>query len=339
MPTGSDLGRGLFLRQRITQGEQRGVGVRLARFLRLQTGQLSFGPGVAVTASHAQQCQAAHGIALFQGHDGLPVGAGFGLYAAGEGGEDNTDEQAVGADFRRHGNVLQWRSGMCIKMAAELAPVNRLLNCSPYIIQRDDIMRPLVLASTSPFRRALLQRLGLPFDTASPGSDESPLPGETPQALVVRLAEAKARAVAAAFPRHLIIGSDQVALLDDEVLGKPGDHARATAQLAAASGRTVRFLTGLCLLNSESGRTQTCSEPFDVQFRPLSKAQIEAYLRAEQPYNCAGSFKSEGLGIALFERLQGDDPNALIGLPLIRLVSMLAEEGVDVLLDAADEAH
>lgn len=200
-------------------------------------------------------------------------------------------------------------------------------------------MRPLVLASTSPFRRALLQRLGLPFEIQAPACDETALPGESAQDLVVRLAENKARAVSEAFPRHLIIGSDQVAVLDGEILGKPGDHARATAQLTAASGRTVQFLTGLCLFNSEVDRVQCCCEPFEVAFRPLSAAQIEAYLRVEQPYNCAGSFKSEGLGIALFERLRGDDPNALIGLPLIRLVALLAEEGVDVLLAAAEAAQ
>ncbi len=190
---------------------------------------------------------------------------------------------------------------------------------------------PLVLASTSPFRRELLGRLGHPFSTAAPATDESPLPGESAEALVVRLAEDKARAVACANPAALIIGSDQVAVIDGVVLGKPGDHARATAQLAAASGKTVVFHTGLCLLNSATGSVQVEHVPFRVQFRTLSAEQIEGYLRAEQPYNCAGSFKSEGLGIALFERLEGDDPNSLIGLPLIRLVRMLENEGVRVI--------
>lgn len=196
-------------------------------------------------------------------------------------------------------------------------------------------MKPLILASTSPFRRELLQRLGLPFDTAAPDADETPLAGESPEALVARLAEAKARVVARQFPDALIIGSDQVAMLDGNILGKPGDHAKAVQQLRAASGRQVDFLTGLCLLNSRSGRCQVRVEPFSVVFRALSDAQIEHYLRHDTPYQCAGSFKSEGLGIALFERMQGNDPNALIGLPLITLTELLRNEGVDVLADQA----
>jgi septum formation protein len=188
----------------------------------------------------------------------------------------------------------------------------------------------LVLGSTSPFRRALLERLGLPFVSVAPHTDETPLPGESPPALVTRLAEAKARAVAAQYPGSLIIGSDQVAVIDDQILGKPGSRERAAAQLRLASGRQVVFFTGLCLLNTASGRAQVVCEPFHVHFRELDDARIGRYLDAEQPFNCAGSFKSEGLGIALFQRLEGDDPNALIGLPLIRLVDMLAEEGVVV---------
>lgn len=191
--------------------------------------------------------------------------------------------------------------------------------------------RPLVLASTSPFRRELLARLGLPFTALPPVADETPLPGETAPTLVARLAEAKARSLAAPQPHALIIGSDQVAVLDGQILGKPGNHARAVAQLSAAAGRSVTFYTGLCLLDSASGRTQTLVEPFRVVFRPLTPAQIDAYLQREQPYQCAGSFKSEGLGIALFERLDGDDPNSLIGLPLIRLITLLANEGIAVL--------
>jgi len=192
-------------------------------------------------------------------------------------------------------------------------------------------MTQLVLASTSPFRKALLERLGQPFLTARPETDETRRPNETAQALVERLSQDKARAVADQFPEALIIGSDQVAVLGDEILGKPGTHEKAMAQLGAASGKEVLFLTGLCLLNTTSGRAQVEVEPFSVKFRPLTSRQIDNYLRREQPYNCAGSFKSEGLGIALFEAMTGEDPNALIGLPLIRLVAMLANEGLDVL--------
>jgi septum formation protein len=188
--------------------------------------------------------------------------------------------------------------------------------------------RRLVLASTSPFRRALLDRLGLPFEVAAPDVDESRRPGESPEALVLRLSEAKARAVAARFADALVIGSDQVAVIDGEVLGKPGSRERAIGQLGRASGRRVTFLTGLSLVDAASGRTQTLCEPFHVHFRPLDAEQIARYVDREQPLNCAGSFKSEGYGITLFERLEGDDPNALIGLPIIRLVALLAREGV-----------
>ncbi|MGB5831521.1 MAG: nucleoside triphosphate pyrophosphatase [Thiohalocapsa sp.] len=191
----------------------------------------------------------------------------------------------------------------------------------------------LVLASTSPFRRELLARLGLDFETASPNIDERRLPGETAQSLVLRLAEAKARAVASSYPNALIIGSDQVASIGGAMLGKPGTRECAIAQLSQASGRTAQICTGLCLFDTASGRIQVCCEPYKVRFRILSATQIEAYVDREQPFNCAGSFKSEGLGIALFERLEGSDPNALIGLPLIRLIDMLATAGVDVLAE------
>lgn len=193
----------------------------------------------------------------------------------------------------------------------------------PVIITR----RPLVLASTSPYRRELLARLCLPFDIAAPEVDETPLPGETAEALVLRLSEAKARAVAGRFPGALIIGSDQAAACNGAIVGKPGNHERAVAQLAAASGRRVSFLTGLCLLDSTSGAARTGLVPYHVHFRRLGAAEIEAYLRAEQPYHCAGSFKSEGLGVTLFERMEGDDPTALIGLPLILLARWLREAG------------
>ncbi|NKN32559.1 Maf family protein [Marichromatium bheemlicum] len=189
----------------------------------------------------------------------------------------------------------------------------------------------LVLASTSPFRRALLERLGLAFTTADPAIDETPRPDEPAQALVLRLAEAKARAVAQHQPEALIIGSDQVASIDGQILGKPGGHEAAVAQLSLCAGRTVTFQTGLCLLDAASGRAQTLVEPFRVQMRALSHAQIAGYVARERPFFSAGSFKSEGLGIALFERLEGEDPNALIGLPLIRLVTLLRSHGIDPL--------
>lgn len=191
--------------------------------------------------------------------------------------------------------------------------------------------RSLVLASGSSYRQALLRRLGVDFTVFSPQVDERPRPGEAPEALARRLAEAKARRAGGECPRALIIGCDQVAVRDGVLIGKPGDHAAAVRQLLAASGRTVRFLTALCLLNSESGRLQLDVVPYTVEFRPLDRATIEAYLERERPYDCAGAFKSEGLGIALAARLTGDDPTALIGLPLIRLTGMLAEEGLSVL--------
>ena len=191
--------------------------------------------------------------------------------------------------------------------------------------------RLLILASTSPFRRELLARLGLPFAVRAPEVDENQQPGEEAPVLVARLAEWKARAVARRERGALVIGSDQAAVLDGAILGKPGDYDRATAQLRRASGRTVTFYTGLCLLDDVSDRSQVAVEEFRVVFRTLTPAMIDRYLRREQPYGCAGSFKSEGLGIALFERLEGDDPTSLIGLPLIRLTRMLEAAGVAVL--------
>ncbi len=195
--------------------------------------------------------------------------------------------------------------------------------------------RQLVLASTSPFRRELLSRFGIPFETANPQTDESPLPDEAPDHLSLRLSEAKARAVAGAFPEALIIGSDQVAILDGRVFGKPGNHDNAIRQLQTMRGRTVNFFTGLCLLDARTGKALVRGIPTLVTFRDLSDAEIEDYLRREQPYNCAGSAKSEGLGIAIIARMQGDDPNALIGLPLIALCDLLAEAGSPVLRSKA----
>jgi septum formation protein len=192
-------------------------------------------------------------------------------------------------------------------------------------------MPDLVLASSSVYRRQLLQRLELPFQHAAPEIDETPRIGESAVDLTQRLALSKAQALSQRFPQHLIIGSDQVLTLDGQPVSKPGDHGAACEQLRRCSGRSVEFVTSLCLLNSSSGRLQLASEPFTVVFRELSDETIERYLLREQPYDCAGSFKVEGLGIALFKALQGEDPNSLIGLPLIRLCDMLVAEGVRIL--------
>ena len=191
-------------------------------------------------------------------------------------------------------------------------------------------MIPLVLASSSPYRKALLERLRLPFCCQSPDIDEHIQPNENAEQLVRRLAEEKARALSLQYPQHLIIGSDQIALLDQQILGKPYDFPRARAQLMAASGKSVRFLTGLALLNSKTGICQVDCVPFTVHFRDLSEATIRRYLEAEQPFDCAGSFKAEGLGVSLFRSTEGEDANSLIGLPLIRLVDMLLNEGVNI---------
>ena len=190
----------------------------------------------------------------------------------------------------------------------------------------------LVLASTSRYRRALLARLGLPFEVAAPNVDETPLPGESPSHTALRLAEAKARAVAGPFPHSLIIGSDQVLLLEDEQLGKPGNFENAFQQLKKMQGKAMVFHTALCLLNSRSGQVQLRDIPTVIHLRALTDMQIESYLKKEQPYDCAGSARSEGLGIALIARYETADPNALIGLPLIALTEMLGHEGVDPLL-------
>lgn len=192
----------------------------------------------------------------------------------------------------------------------------------------------LLLASSSPYRRELLARLGLPFSCASPDIDESPTLGEAPEALAVRLAKTKARALAATYPGHWIIGSDQVAALPDgTLLSKPKTYAKACQQLERSSGQSVNFLTGLALLDADSGKLQTCCEHFTVHFRDLTAREIEAYLQKEEPYDCAGSFKMEGLGITLFRELLGRDPNSLIGLPLIALNNMLTAWGRNPLLE------
>lgn len=189
----------------------------------------------------------------------------------------------------------------------------------------------LILASTSRYRAMLLERLGLPFRTAAPEVDETPLPGESPPELVARLAGLKAQAGAGSGTQALVIGSDQVAELDGRILGKPGTVERAIAQLTALSGREVVFHTGLCLLDTRDRTRQLTVVDTPVRFRPLTERQIADYVAREQPLDCAGAFKSEGLGIALFEQLGGTDPNALIGLPLIALCTMLERAGLPVL--------
>lgn len=189
---------------------------------------------------------------------------------------------------------------------------------------------PLILASTSQFRRELLTRLQIPFTAVAPDADETALPEESPAQTAERLAELKARAVAAQHPNSLIIGSDQVAYLGSQRFGKPGRRENATAQLRSMRGNTVIFHTGLCLLNTQTGRCQLAGIPTEVRFRDLSDGEIERYLDREDALNCAGSAKSEGLGIALLDYMRGDDPNALVGLPLIELSRMLRAEGVSL---------
>lgn len=191
----------------------------------------------------------------------------------------------------------------------------------------------ILLASTSPFRQALLRKLGLPFITAAPEVDESPQPGENAEALVTRLAVAKGQALAKAWPDHWIIGSDQVCVLDGAIAGKPHTAENARAQLRVASGQAITFYTGLALFHPASGRLLQCCEPFVVHFRSLTDAEIAGYVEKEQPLQCAGSFKSEGLGICLFDRLEGRDPNTLVGLPLIALNGMLQQAGINPLTD------
>jgi MAF protein len=190
---------------------------------------------------------------------------------------------------------------------------------------------PLILASSSPFRQQILKKLNLPFESFSPNVDESALPNETPEQLVYRLSELKAKSADQFFSKGLVIGSDQVAVYNNTILGKPHTKKNAVEQLTRFSGNKVTFLTGLSLYDIESDCVTTIVEPFYVHFRTLTQTQIEAYCDAEKPYQCAGSFKSEGLGICLFEKLEGDDPNSLIGLPLIKLTKLLAERGLDVL--------
>jgi len=191
--------------------------------------------------------------------------------------------------------------------------------------------RRLVLASTSPYRRQLLARLGVAFECAAPGVEEATLAGEPPARTAARLADLKAAAVSPNHPDALIIGSDQVAVLGDRQLGKPGNYANALAQLRAASGRSVDFHTAVCVMDARSGERRSRVVPCRVTFRKLTESQMTAYLLREQPYDCAGSAKSEGLGIALIERIDTEDPTSLVGLPLIALSDLLAESGMPVL--------
>lgn len=189
----------------------------------------------------------------------------------------------------------------------------------------------LVLGSSSPYRKKLLEKLPVNFDCYSPDIDETPLQDETPEQLVERLSIEKAKAVAEQYTDTLIISSDQIAIFQGEILGKPHNHERAVKMLSSFSGHTVRFETGLCLYNTNTGKHQYTSVPTIVHFRELAQETIERYLELDQPYMCAGSFQAEGLGIVLFDKLESQDPNALIGLPLIELTGMLINEGFDVL--------
>jgi len=190
---------------------------------------------------------------------------------------------------------------------------------------------PLILGSTSRYRRELLERLRMPFLVVAPEVDEVPLPGETPAALAQRLALAKARSVAALYPQAVVIGSDQVADLDGQALGKPGTHERAVAQLQRLSGRQAVFHTAVAVVRADTGFEEVALAPVTVRFRALDAAEIEHYLRLEEPYDCAGSAKCETLGIALLDAIDSDDPTALVGLPLIRTCRLLRDAGIDVL--------
>jgi len=192
------------------------------------------------------------------------------------------------------------------------------------------VSRTIVLGSTSPFRKSLLEKLNFPFECSSPNIDESALAKETPIALVERLAIEKAKAIQN-YPNALVIGSDQVAVHNGQILGKPHNFDNALAQLTQFSGNAVTFYTGLAVLDTQSHTVHSLVEPFIVHFNTLSEEEITNYLHAEEPYNCAGSFKSEALGICLFKKLEGNDPNTLIGLPLIKLVELLKKHGFDVL--------
>lgn len=212
-------------------------------------------------------------------------------------------------------------------MTADIIPNRKIYSYRPNMKSSR-----LVLASSSPYRRELLEKLGIEFAWAAPAINETPVKGEPPEQLALRLSQQKAEALSGTFRNHLIIGSDQVAHLSGKILGKPMTHNAAVLQLRACSGKEVKFVTGLCLLNSATSHIQLTIDTYSVKFRRLTDEQIENYLRRERPYDCAGSFKSEALGVSLFEWMKGKDPNTLIGLPLIELTNMLINERLDPLL-------
>jgi septum formation protein len=189
----------------------------------------------------------------------------------------------------------------------------------------------LVLASSSPFRKSVLSRLNLPFEIFTPEIDEKPFVNESPTELVLRLSDEKARTAQATYPKALVIGSDQVAVVGDKILGKSGNHEQAVKQLQLMNGKQVDFITGLCVLNTETELAEVDALVFSVQFRQLTESKIENYLRQDTPYHCSGSFKSEGLGIVLLEKMMGNDPTTVMGLPLIRLVQMLENQGINII--------
>ncbi|MGO2258215.1 MAG: Maf family protein [Hafnia alvei] len=199
-------------------------------------------------------------------------------------------------------------------------------------------MSPLILASTSPYRRALLEKLGVEFICAAPDTDETPKDGESATDLVQRLAQEKAHSLSEKFPNHFIIGSDQVCVIDGKIVGKPGSIENAHQQLRAASGKVITFYTGLCVLNSHTMQKEIICEPFHVHFRRLTDDEINTYIKLEMPLYCAGSFMCEGAGILLFSQLEGRDPNALVGLPLIALNEILLKFGYNALLEGQNKA-
>lgn len=199
-------------------------------------------------------------------------------------------------------------------------------------------MSPLILASTSPYRRALLEKLGVEFICAAPDTDETPKDGESATDLVQRLAQEKAHSLSEKFPNHFIIGSDQVCVIDGKIVGKPGSIENAHQQLRAASEKVITFYTGLCVLNSHTMQKEIICEPFHVHFRRLTDDEINAYIKLEMPLYCAGSFMCEGAGILLFSQLEGRDPNALVGLPLIALNEILLKFGYNALLEGQNKA-